>query len=202
MGLSVVGAGFGRTGTDSMWAALEILGVGPCHHMREVFNNPEQQKLWYAIANGSRPGWDEVFSGYGASLDWPSCYFWRELVDHFAKAKVILTVRSAESWYLSMKNTIIPYMEDKAPDSIGNRIIKFNTFNDRLDDPEYAMSVFEKNTMDVQASVPVDRLLIFWLGDGWEPLCKFLGKSVPKEPFPNRNAAGEEFKAMSTSKTR
>ena len=36
MSLEVIGAGFGRTGTDSMREALEILGFGPCHHMREL----------------------------------------------------------------------------------------------------------------------------------------------------------------------
>ncbi len=33
MSLHVVGAGFGRTGTNSAKIALEMLGFGPCHHM-------------------------------------------------------------------------------------------------------------------------------------------------------------------------
>ncbi len=40
MSLSVIGAGFGRTGTESMKTALEILGLGPCHHMKELMANP------------------------------------------------------------------------------------------------------------------------------------------------------------------
>ncbi len=36
----IIGAGFGRTGTDSMREALNILGFGPCHHMFEVTENP------------------------------------------------------------------------------------------------------------------------------------------------------------------
>ncbi len=42
MALSVIGAGFGRTGTESMKTALEILGLGPCHHMKELMANPAQ----------------------------------------------------------------------------------------------------------------------------------------------------------------
>ena len=38
--LKVIGAGFGRTGTSSLKAALEELGFGPCYHMYEVFINP------------------------------------------------------------------------------------------------------------------------------------------------------------------
>ena len=33
MALRVIGTGFGRTGTDSMREALNVLGFGPCHHM-------------------------------------------------------------------------------------------------------------------------------------------------------------------------
>ena len=42
MTLRIIGAGFGRTGTNSLKLALEQLGVGPCHHMFEVRDNPAQ----------------------------------------------------------------------------------------------------------------------------------------------------------------
>ena len=38
--------------------------------------------------------------------------------------------------------------------------------------------------------VPKDQLLIFDLSDGWEPLCKFLGKPIPNKEFPHRNKQG------------
>ena len=49
MPLKVIGAGFGRTGTDSMRQAMNILGLGPCHHMFEVTRDPEQKRLWRAM---------------------------------------------------------------------------------------------------------------------------------------------------------
>ncbi|MBT3884151.1 MAG: hypothetical protein HOF70_05170, partial [Rhodospirillaceae bacterium] len=48
MALSVIGVGYGRTGTMSLKLALEELGYGPCHHMEDVFNNPTQVPAWRA----------------------------------------------------------------------------------------------------------------------------------------------------------
>jgi hypothetical protein len=45
MPLSVIGAGFGRTGTMSLKLALEQLGFGPCYHMTEVFKDPNARLL-------------------------------------------------------------------------------------------------------------------------------------------------------------
>ena len=42
--MKVIGAGFGRTGTSSIKAALEELGFGPCYHMSEMINNPDHRK--------------------------------------------------------------------------------------------------------------------------------------------------------------
>eukprot|EP00521_Asterionellopsis_glacialis_P002703 CAMPEP_0195259542 /NCGR_PEP_ID=MMETSP0706-20130129/8023_1 /TAXON_ID=33640 /ORGANISM="Asterionellopsis glacialis, Strain CCMP134" /LENGTH=80 /DNA_ID=CAMNT_0040313055 /DNA_START=27 /DNA_END=269 /DNA_ORIENTATION=- len=35
--------------------------------------------------------------------------------------------------------------------------------------------------------VPKDQLLVFNVKEGWDPLCKFLGKTVPTVSFPNVN---------------
>jgi Sulfotransferase domain len=41
---------------------------------------------------------------------------------------------------------------------------------------------------NVQRTIPADRLLVFDLEDGWEPLCKFLDVPVPPGmPFPHLN---------------
>ena len=51
MAPEVVGAGFGRTGTNSLMVALESLGLGPCHRMFEAPDNPEQLPAWKAPAD-------------------------------------------------------------------------------------------------------------------------------------------------------
>jgi hypothetical protein len=110
MSIQVIGAGFGRTGTDSMREALAILGFGPCHHMVEVNANDEQRRLWRALAQGAAPNWDRLLAGYSSCIDWPSAFYWRELMTHFPQAKVILTYRSPESWWESFEKTILAYI--------------------------------------------------------------------------------------------
>ena len=69
MSLEVIGAGFGRTGTNSLKLALEILGFGPCHHMHEVATHTEQVPIWEDVAHGRRTDWESVFAGYRSQVD-------------------------------------------------------------------------------------------------------------------------------------
>ena len=196
MVLSVIGAGFGRTGTESMKLALEALGKGPCHHMKEVLVDSEQIALWRSAAQGDLPEWEEAFAGYNSAVDWPTAYFWRELSEYYPDAKVLLTVRSADSWYESMTNTIFKTLKASTdPASIGLKLIGEGVFGGRLDDRAHAIAVYEKNIADVQAAFPQERLLTYHLGEGWEPLCQFLGEPVPNIPFPRSNPR-EQFGSM------
>jgi hypothetical protein len=191
LALEVIGAGFGRTGTESMKRALEILGLGPCHHMGEVLHNPQQTALWRAAAQGALPDWDEAFAGYRSAVDWPSAYFWRETSAYYPDARILLTVRSADSWYQSMEKTIFRVIEKSTdPASLGLKLINEGVFGGRRD-REHAIAVYERNIVEVQAAFPAERLLTYNLGDGWEPLCRFLDKPVPDVPFPRTNSAAE-----------
>jgi hypothetical protein len=194
MALSVIGAGFGRTGTESMKLALDALGLGPCHHMREVGGNPTQTALWRAVAKGGEADWDEIFAGYRSAVDWPAAFYWRELSEHYPDAKILLTLRSPESWYASVEKTILKVVQTSTDrESLGVSLIGEGVFGGRLDDRDHAIAIYERNTAEVQASFPDDRLLTYNIGDGWAPLCDFLGKPIPDEPFPHSNST-EEFK--------
>lgn len=199
MGLKVIGAGFGRTGTLSLKAALEQLGFGKCHHMLEVFKSPEQSRLWRKLAKGETPDWDRVFDGFESSVDFPACIFWRELAEKYPDAKVVLSVRSADSWYKSASETIfaigkvVPGWLKVIVPHIGRIfdmhavLIRDRTFGGRQDDAVHAKSVFERHNAEVKAAIPADRLLVFEAKDGWGPLCAFLGVPVPDTPYPNVN---------------
>ena len=52
MGLKVIGAGFGRTGTLSLKFALERLGFDKCYHMMEMPLVPEHIPIWRSAAAG------------------------------------------------------------------------------------------------------------------------------------------------------
>lgn len=191
MTLRVIGAGFGRTGTESMKRALEELGFGPCHHMYEVLPSPEQQAIWTAIGHGAVPDWDRAFAGFRSAVDWPSAHYWRELAAHYPEAKVILTLRSAESWWASFERTILKviegFRERGETDHLGYRIVAARALGGRPGDRAHAIAAFEANTTEVLATIPPERLLVHKIGDGWEPLCAFLGCPVPDTPYPRGN---------------
>lgn len=205
MALEVIGAGFGRTGTLSMKAALERLGYVKCHHMMEVFPSTEQLRLWDEIGEGATPDWDEVFAGFQASVDFPSAAYWSEIAEHYPDAKVILTTRSFESWYKSASETIYAasthmpgWMRAIIPKArtinrMVNNTVWSRVFHGRFEDYEYARKVFEDHEAAVKAAFPPERLLVFEPKQGWEPLCQFLEKDVPDEPFPHVNDT-EDFK--------
>ena len=201
MALQVIGAGFGRTGTLSLKHALEQLGFSKCHHMMEVFANPGQAAQFLAAAQGRAVDWDALFDGYRAMVDWPGCHFWKELMAHYPAAKVILSVRSPESWYASASETIFRAMNMSAgtqvpPEVASQRemareIVVNQTFGGRLDDREYCIRIYEEHVARVQREVPPGRLLVFEAAQGWAPLCGFLGVPEPATPYPRINTRDE-----------
>lgn len=198
--LKVIGAGFGRTGTASTKAALEHLGFGPCYHMFEVIAKPERMKSWDRAVEGERMDWDEVLAGFQSTVDWPGCTFWPQLVEAYPDAKVLLTVRDPQRWYDSTYNTIYQFVKD-GPDGVSvgdgefartmrptiDKMIWNGTFDGRFEDRDHAIEVFEQHNERVRRGVPADRLLEFEVGQGWGPLCEFLGVDVPAEAFPHVN---------------
>ena len=188
--LKVIGAGFGRTGTDSMREALDILGFGPCHHMYEVNANEVQKRMWRAFVQGVPLGWEQLFAGYGSCVDWPSAHYWRELIEFYPQAKVVLTYRTAESWCQSFEKTIVPGIQMSVEmESLGIALIRDKVFGGRPGDRAHAIAIYEENVRAVKATVPPERLLVHNLGDGWEPLCAHLSVPVPAQPYPSRNTA-------------
>jgi Sulfotransferase domain len=197
MPLEVIGAGFGRTGTLTLKTALERLGFGPCHHMIEVIGHPEQIPFWNRAAEGAAVEWDEVYCGYRATVDWPGCHFYDDLARYYPRAKVILSIRDTDRWYDSMRETILPTMElmslngadatvAESPMRFGGMIISQKTFNSDFSKAN-VVAAFERHNAEVRRRIPPDRLLVFEVAQGWEPLCDLLRVPVPAEPFPRVN---------------
>lgn len=194
MALSVIGAGFGRTGTKSLKKALEILGFGPCYHMYEVLPHQERVDIWRAAAQGDLPDWDKTFAGYRSTVDWPAAFFWRELSNHFPDAKIILSTRDVDSWYKSMDKTILEVLRTSTDaKSIGSKLIAEGVFGGNIDDREHMIEAYKDNIAKVQAAFTDKRLLTYQLGSGWEPLCAFLNCPIPDEPYPHSNKS-DDFK--------
>ena len=201
MALKIIGSGFGRTGTASMKLALETLDFGPCHHMEEVIANPAQVPHWQAVAAGRPVDWDVVFAGYRSQVDWPGAHVWRELAAAYPDAKVIHTVRPEENWWKSFSATIgtllSGYRDLPAPPHVkaimeaAYEMICVQTMGGSVD-RESALAAYRRRTEEVRAVIAPERLLVFDVAQGWEPLCRFLGVPVPAVPFPRVNST-EEF---------
>lgn len=197
MALDLIGAGLGRTGTLSLKAALERIEYGPCYHMIEVLAAPERASPWLEPEWSDSNNWDAIFHGYRATVDWPAAAFWRQLVERYPDARVLLSLRDADRWYDSVMNTIYPVMKQgppaRAPEILHSfhamvyRLIFEQTFEGRLEDRAHAKRVFEEHNRAVIASIPASRLLVYESGDGWDPICRFLGVPVPNEEFPHLN---------------
>lgn len=196
MALEIIGAGLGRTGTLSLKRALEILGYGPCYHMEEIIASPSRADQWVEAGRG-RPNWDEIFAGYRATVDWPAATWWRELADHWPNARVILSVRDADRWFDSTQRTIFhpdtlgAAMPPAMKETIETSVLRL--FDGKVNDRETCVSVYNRHVELVQEAISSDRLLVYPVGAGWEPLCEFLDCPVPDQPYPRSNDE-EEFK--------
>lgn len=206
MTLAVISSGFGRTGTKSLQDALVKLGYGPCHHMHEIIENPDQVAHWQKLAAGEDVDWKEVFKGYNSQVDWPGAHVWRELAETFPDAKVVHTMRPEEKWWASFDKTIGKLMarfrDLPLPPHIRDMLEAWNgfagkeTFGGKLGDKDVGIAAYRKRAEDVRAALPADRLLVFDVADGWEPLCAFLGKKVPDEPFPHHNLRADFWEVL------
>lgn len=199
--MQVIGAGFGRTGTESMKVALERLLGGPCYHMKEVMANDGHLRRWEAFALAGRRDmdWRALLAGYEAGVDWPICNYYRELMAEFPEAKVVLTLREPDKWFDSFQILVRFSRLTGQLGVIVPRFRRFRTFidgavwhifGDRADrrDRAHCIEVFNRHVEAVKASVPADRLLLFRVQEGWGPLCEFLRLPVPDEPFPHINS--------------
>jgi hypothetical protein len=195
MTLEVLGVGFGRTGTLSLKTALETLGFAPCYHMVEVARQPEHARFWRAARGES--DWHGFFRGYAAAADWPATAFWRELAQAFPAARIVLTVRDAGAWYASFRATIVERAAGLSPPptsalralyDLTQELILNGVFGGRAADEQHARRIYETHTRDVIDGVAAQRLLVYDVAAGWAPLCEFLERPIPSEPFPHVNA--------------
>jgi hypothetical protein len=200
--VQIVSVGFLRTGTTSLTLALERLGYGPCYHMRVLNAEPWRAADWVAEAQDPElAGWDRIFAGFESTVGSPGTAFWREIIDAYPSAKVILTVRDPRDWYDSAARTISQALAPPIPfrlltwrrprrrdflDEI-QRLARDREGGGHFADADQAIAVFEQHIAAVRAYVPAGRLLVFDVREGWAPLCSFLGVPEPAEPFPREN---------------
>ena len=211
MGLQVIGTGQGRTGTTSLKVALEQLGFGKCYHMWELLNNPGQLIYFQQAEAGEPVDWDELFKGYQSACDFPVIRYYKQVLEKYPDAKVIHTMRDADAWFKSCSETIFWATKPSFGRLLGMiirlpfsstlrkrlRILKFSgkmvnlTFGKDLKNKEKVVAAYNEYNSEVLNSIPKEKILIYDVKSGWEPLCKFLNVPVPVTPFPKSNTKDE-----------
>jgi hypothetical protein len=208
--MKVIGVGFGRTGTLSLKSALEQLGAGPCFHMLDLIDAEDRSRdlpNWVRIANGETVDWHEVFADWQSTVDWPACTLWRELVDAFPEATVLLNVRDFDAFYESCQNTLLavkraalagelPQDMPRMPPSelwlVIEKLVWQGDFQGRFEDRDWIRGMYHDRIAMIKEYVPADRLVVWDLGvDGWQPLADALGVPAPDSPFPHLHDTNE-----------
>jgi hypothetical protein len=126
-----------------------------------------------------RADWDKLYENYDAAVDYPTVAFYKDLLARYPNAKIILTVRSADSWYKSVKNTSFKAAQEEGgqlpPDHPMQpmvRMCKAICLDEKMFDPvkfndEEAIKKFYLDHIeDVKKTVPVEQLYIMELGEG------------------------------------
>lgn len=213
--MKVIGAGLGRTGTNSVKIALEQLGFDTCYHMQELTTHASHLPYWQQVFETGTTDWEGLFQGYQSALDYPCALYYQELMTTYPDARVVLTIRDPEDWYESAYKTIyavsrnryrvlisllarfVPAMRDRYYPLMlfVNALVWDGQFEGQFENKDFAISKFIEWNASVQATVPAENLLVFDVKQGWQPLCEFLNVHAPDTPFPRANSR-EEFKAM------
>jgi hypothetical protein len=173
--------------------------------MVNVLTDLPLARKWEAAMDGE-PDWEDIFGDNESTVDWPGSFFYRELSDAYPEAKIVLSVRDPEAWEKSMRDTI---WDTLCGHSVQAHISKAR----QLVDPEWqyyirlmsrmwaAQGIFSGPELrpgqlgeaiaryqeQVQRNIPEDRLLVWSVQEGWEPLCEFLEVDVPDAQFPRLN---------------
>ncbi|KAF9894448.1 hypothetical protein FE257_007951 [Aspergillus nanangensis] len=214
--MRVLSLGLCRTGSLSLVKALKTLGYSHTYHANDaIFANPQDCELWLEAVQAKFEGkgepwgrkeFDQLLGHCQAVTDIPAILFAEELIHAYPEAKVILTVRDVDDWHRSVKNTIDALITSPAFHvfNIVDYILRSRT---RFVRPVFAKvwnqlfegdfeqngrRVFHEHYKRIESLVPPERLLIYHVKEGWEPLCGFLNEPVPSVPMPHEN----EMKTM------
>ena len=205
MTIELIGAGLPRTGTLTQKVAFEQLGLAPCYHWVDLLADLDQLPVWERAMDGEAD-WPAIFGSARSTADWPGGYFYRELADAYPDAKVLLSVRNPESWERSFRETIWEMSYGRSVmallaqaraevDPVWRRYLAFvermfwgpeGTFAAGAE-PAQLIEQMQAHTEQVKRTIAPERLLVWEVGEGWGPLCSFLGVEEPAGALPHAN---------------
>jgi hypothetical protein len=174
----ILGIGLSKTGTTSLFAALHRLGYRSA-------TNRHLQRVGLA-------GWfvgdfsPDYLAEWDAITDLPIGTYFHDLDRRYPGSKFILTTRDIDTWLDSARRQWLR----RPPPQEGFKLrVRLATYGITGFDAERFRFVFqahERNVRQYFRDRPGDLMVMnLAAGDGWPELCRFLGRPVPDEPFPN-----------------
>ncbi|KAK9415728.1 putative NAD dependent epimerase/dehydratase [Seiridium unicorne] len=214
--MKVLALGLPRTGSSSIAEALTTLGYKNVLHGFNILDHPTVWSLIDRAADASyatipsytgkpfrREEWDDLFGPCEAATD-VAAVFATQLVGAYPEAKVILVIRDFDKWYKSIEaavkifwafpsqlafNYLGPLFDPHFGEATRKIIVGFFGYRSMETFSKDARIVYERHHKEIRERVPTTQLLEYRMGEGWEPICGFLGKPVPDVPFPWLNEA-------------
>ncbi|KAL9089181.1 MAG: hypothetical protein Q9159_002652 [Coniocarpon cinnabarinum] len=197
----------------AMQAALGILGLRCYHSTLWVSSNLGDSEMWQEAYDAKywnkgtpygRHEFDQLLHDFHAVSEIPACSFVQELLEAYPEAKVILVERDVESWYKSFDQNVISNCWNPFT-RIVSRMDRWTLNPIRVTMDKWmkgalgchsaaemrakARSLYTDHNALVRHIAPRERFLDYRLDQGWEPLCRLLGKPIPDEAFPRLNEA-------------
>ncbi|MCB9845861.1 MAG: hypothetical protein H6811_07760 [Phycisphaeraceae bacterium] len=174
----VFGIGLSKTGTHSLNAALEVLGIPSVH-----FPSPE-------LMLAGR--YEDALRGFRGATDISVSAYYRELDQAYPGSRFILTLRDVPGWLASVEDHRKRREHELAKPDCPKAAIRERLYGIRgFDRVTFALAYehHRREVLDHFASRPADLCVMdMGRGDGWEKLCPFLGVDQPDVAFPHHNA--------------
>ncbi|RFU74863.1 hypothetical protein TARUN_7374 [Trichoderma arundinaceum] len=207
-----------RVGTFSLYQALKMLGYTP-YHMYEVVMNgathidlfDEALRCKYLGAGKpyGKAEFDKWLANYNAIVEIPQ-FFIEEFLEYYPNAKFMLVERDVNAWERSLNNTIKDVLTAcrsfpmNTIQYIDPFIKSFVNLHDAFEEVMFHGKGLQGGMEDakrdsiadgkkVKRLAPKDQFLACTLegGFGWDQICPFLDKDIPKTPYPIGNAPAE-----------
>lgn len=204
--MKILVLGMPETHISPLLRALRTLSYNPFHS--STLSSPSHSHLypyWTEALSAfhygtckpySRADYDKLFAGFDVSCNLPGTFVWKDLIDAYPDAKIILTTRPVDEWVEAMDETINDFRtRSKSPVSEFITSLQpgrkawwtHQKFIHGLRQhlcPRGERTAYVEHYDAVRKYVAAERLLEFNPDMGWAPLCEFLGQDVPEEDFP------------------
>lgn len=174
--MKVFGLGLSRTGTTSLNKALNLLGIRSVH-------GPSDSVTQREIMDGKVKL--SILEEYDAITDIPMALYYKDLDIVYPGSKFIITIRDVDDWLTSMQKHY--------------EIRKLTPWNRFIRACAYGCIGFNRDRHRIAYSQHVENVTRYFegrndllimnvcSGDGWQNLCEFLKKPIPKLDFPCEN---------------